>query len=160
MKEYIHYGSNKFDPEMFKPIDMNNPYMSSLGINKPKHGIGLWASPVDIDYGWKEWCEAEDFHTDRLNESFTFTLKPTAKILVVQSLDDIEPYVKKWCDINSDFLRYESISNSIDFIDIAKTYDGVELIHGDNYTDLHYSVFYSWDVDSIVVWNKVVIVPL
>lgn len=39
-------------------------------------------------------------------------------------------------------------------------YDAVELIHGNNYGELHFSLFNTWDCDSIVILNKNVIVPI
>ena len=32
-------------------------------------------------------------------------------------------------------------------------YDGMVLIHGKHYWELHETAFYTWDVDSICVWN-------
>ena len=38
---YIHYGCTSFDKLKFQEIKG-----------------GLWASPIDAEYGWKDWCEA------------------------------------------------------------------------------------------------------
>ena len=62
MIEYIHYGSNKFDKNKFIPI-RNEMFMT-----KPKGG--MWASRVDSDYGWFDWCNNNDFELDFLKKSF------------------------------------------------------------------------------------------
>lgn len=45
MKKYIHYGAKSFIPGFVRQI-VNKPLFT-----KPKGG--LWASPVDAKYGWK-----------------------------------------------------------------------------------------------------------
>jgi len=47
----IHYGSTSFDPKKFNPV--LNSYIKPTG--------GLWTSPIDSEFGWKDWCTAEDF---------------------------------------------------------------------------------------------------
>lgn len=51
--KFIHYGSKEFDKDRFTEIH-NIPMC-----NKPSGG--LWASPVGVEFGWKEWCEDNDF---------------------------------------------------------------------------------------------------
>lgn len=144
-KLYIHYGSNQLIKE--KVTEMKHEAGSNICINKPD--FGLWGSPVDCEFGWKEWCESEDFHTDTLDRYFVFKVKDGAKIFTVRKNDDVSDYI---CP-----LRYTDVFKHIDFNKIMKEYDGMELIHGDNYMDLHFGHFYSWDVDSIVIWNPDVI---
>ena len=77
--KYIHYGSSKYDPNKFVE-PKNNP--DGYIISKPQGG--LWASKVNSEWGWKDWCRSEDFHTDRLEESFTFELSAYTTILPKQ----------------------------------------------------------------------------
>ena len=65
VREYIHYGSKKL--HKIKPIK-NQPYF-------PKPEGGLWASPVDAPFGWKEWCEREHFRKNSEENSFKFLPK-------------------------------------------------------------------------------------
>lgn len=150
-KQYIHYGSSCFNLDIFKE-KAANPRDNSF-MNKPPYGF--WASPVGSDYWtWRDWCESEDWHTDRLEKSFKFTLTKKAKILTVRKREDIFHYL-----IESSTLCKKPI---LDFNRIMSEYDGMELIHGHdgkNYMDLHYNEFYAWDVDSIVIWNPYIIVP-
>lgn len=150
---YIHYGSDKFDRSRFKTF---NPLAGLKGgfNNKPVYGIGIWACRVDTDWGWKDWCESGDIHIERLEHSFRFTLDRFAKILTVKSNADIDRFIKPY---NNSLM----IMKRIDFNAIVNAgYDGVELIHGDKWEELHYGLFYSWDVDSIVIWNPDVIVEV
>ena len=149
-KEYIHYGSNKFDIRKFNEFSgRKDEYFT--GLNKPAKYIGLWASPVNANYGWKEYVEdnwGEESY--RLKNSFKFTLRPDARILTVRCEKDIERYIKyDGCYI---------FDGEIDFRRIARRYDGMELIHGENWVELHDSYFYTWDCDSIIIWNPEVIV--
>lgn len=151
-KQYIHYGNDHFDIDIFNEKKAN-PRDNSF-MNKPPYGF--WASPVGSDYWtWREWCESEDWHTERLDISFEFTLTKKAKILTVRSREDIFPYL-----IESITLCKKPV---LDFNRIMAEYDGMEIIHGHNgknFMDLHYNEFYSWDVDSIVIWNPYIIVPM
>ena len=147
-KQYIHYGNNRFDIDIFKEKQSNAIDNSCL--NKPPYGF--WASPVGSDYWtWREWCESEDWHTDRLDTYFKFTLTKKARILTVRKREDIFPYLVKNTRLSGCVL---------DFDKIMSKYDGMELIHGKRYNELHYNEFYSWDVDSIVIWNPYIIVPM
>ena len=127
---------------------MKHESESNMAINKPD--FGLWGSPVDCKFGWKDWCESEDFRTDTLDRYFVFKVKDGARIFIVRKNNDVSDY------LYTPYL-YSSAGTYIDFNKIMKEYDGIELIHGYNYWDLHYGYFYSWDVDSIVVWNPDVI---
>lgn len=153
MKRYIHYGSSSFDPERFITIEGYEHIDEYSALNKPRHGVGLWGSPVDGCYiSWKDWCEGEDFHTEKLNKSFEFTLKPEAKILTVESFLHIFPYLKE-------YKIGPYIDRCIDFKTIFDKFDGMELVLSpETYMELHDGIFYTWDCDSIVVWNKEVIV--
>ena len=73
----ITYGlGNEIKPELIKPI--KNSWV------KPKGG--LWASPINSAYGWKEWCEAEEF--GNLSSSFSFEFE--GNVLVIDSLHDMD----------------------------------------------------------------------
>ena len=176
-KEYIHYGSKEFDPKLvdkslevmrnFEPYDGVGKFnmIKNYGF-KPK---GLWASPVNAAYGWKEWCESEEFHTERLNSSFRFTLSNKAKILKIRTEKDIMDYLilsdytkdriknDKCLKITKNIKIYTSTSDRFNLSKLAEDYDGIELFLSDNYNSLRYSVFYSWDCDSICIWNKDII---
>jgi len=109
--ELTTYGKKKFSNSDFLPVT-NNATRS-----KPKGG--LWASPKNSEYGWKDWCEDNDFYTDKLKNKFDFTYKGNTAViekeedlysnLIWQSLDrrkgvvhleaiDYEAMIEAGCD--------------------------------------------------------------
>lgn len=151
---YIHYGCDHFDFDRLNKqyLEVINDFCNQNNfLNKPP--IGLWASPVNCHRTWKDWCEAEDFHTDSLNKSFTFSLTDNAKVLMVRSIDDVNAYIKYGDLFSTMDMKY------VDFEKIMRRFDAMELCHDDNYMELHSypGMFNSWDVDSIVVWNPRVV---
>ena len=146
--EFIHYGADGFDYKKFRAtLDYSPRY------DKP---AGLWASPLEPEEGfenvcsWKDWCEAEAFHTERLEKSFKFRLRPEARVLVIRSLKDAEPYILKGTASLFDY--------RFDLNRIYKDFDAMLVWMSQNYCELHdFFLFYTWDVDSICVWNSGVI---
>ena len=70
--DLITYGlGNKLKKELIKPIE--NSFVKPEG--------GLWASPFHSAYGWKEWCQHEDFGD--LTSSFIFAFE--GNVLVINS---------------------------------------------------------------------------
>lgn len=145
MKKYIHYGHNRFLPHRFKPVEND----SCL----PKPWGGLWASPVDAAYGWKEWCEIEGFHTDNLKKHFVFTLREDAKVLYITSEDQLSDLPKKKT------FPYSSMWMAMDFEALSREgFDAVEVSISSD-PRLYWSL-YGWDCDSIVVMNPDVILTV
>lgn len=48
----IHYGAKKYRKDLVKKI-RNQPFIKPAG--------GLWTSPINSTWGWKEWCKANNF---------------------------------------------------------------------------------------------------
>ena len=137
---YIHYGHSFFQPEKMK--EKPNLIYTSY---KPH---GLWASPVDAEWGWKDWCEETECFLETLDESFQFTLKSKANILHIHSWEDAKPFL----------IKQGTYNYSLKLKTIYKKYDGMELHISENYGELHDSYpFYLWDVDSICIWNPDII---
>ena len=141
---YIHYGADHFDKNLF-----NMPKGGYYGIKNPTGG--LWGSPVDSNWTWKDWCEGERYHLERLKKSFRFTLANGSKVFHIRTANDIEKLP---------IAKYPEGSFCIgwyyDWDKIISKYDAVELHLSNDYALFH-DLFYSWDVDSIVVLNPDVI---
>ena len=140
---YRHYGNDRFDRTLVKPIKNRDTF------NKP-YG-GFWASRTDAEVSWREWCETEEFETQRLSKHFDFTLKDGAKVLRIKSRADLSRikqehtdwFVKsKWDFVCSPYLDFERLSES---------FDGIEILAGSD-RELYFD-FYGWDCDSIVIFN-------
>ena len=146
MKNYIHYGHTKFDKSVFNKI--KNVDCST----KPKGG--LWASDVESEHGWKEWCNENKFRDCDKENSFTFTLSDDAKILYIESVNDLESLPKGKDKFGLNFSSWYLL----DFEKLAETYDAVEVSISSDF-DLYYKL-YGWDCDSIVIMNPDIVVEL
>ena len=146
MKNYIHYGHTKFDKSMFTKI--KNVDCST----KPKGG--LWASDVEAEHGWKEWCNENEFRNCDKENSFTFTLSDDVKILYIESVNDLQSLPK----VDDKFGINFSSWILLDFEKLAEIYDAVEVSISSDF-DLYYKL-YGWDCDSIVIMNPDIVVEL
>lgn len=142
---YIHYRHDKFCPDKLK----DKTECKYPRTDKPE---GIWASPINAEWGWKDWCLSESYHPERLNKSFTFKLRPKARILHIHSLNDATPYLY----VKDRFMSL--VDYGLDLKKIYSNFDGMELHISDNYNELHnHNVFSTWDVDSICIWNPEII---
>ena len=56
-KVYVHSGSKTFYKYIFHKISNREHWVKPMG--------GLWGSPLNSAYGWKQWCEDNNFnHTN------------------------------------------------------------------------------------------------
>lgn len=149
-KVFIHYGE-RLKEENFHPI---KDRMSI--INKPSGG--LWSSPVDSKWGWKDWCESEYFRVDTLWRYTTFKLKPDTKILVIDSLLD---FIHVWEKYSIPTMRNNFISTRVlSFEKIQEDgYKGVYLTDSGNF-ECHYHSFgtcdgdlNAWDCESMILFD-------
>ena len=149
---YVHYGSNEFI----------NKDVSCYGITysiKPACEC-LWASPIDTDLSWMNFCKSEYFKEDSLKQHFTFMLHSGAKICAINSMEDLLDLISrfpgnKMSEIESNI--YSSPCSDIklnrfpNYESISKIYDGIQVnISKDPRL---YHLMYGWDVDSIAIWN-------
>lgn len=159
-KLFIHYGSSEYDEDRF--CEICNEYIPH---NKPELDTGLWASPLDSDYSWKDLTTEDelmrlDFDKDNY---FVFKLKDNARIIKITSLDDLSklskykidnPYLNKTDNISIDF---EKMKEDYDAIIVYLYRDTSKKCRPGN--NLHIS-FCGWDCDSILVLNKEVVEPI
>jgi hypothetical protein len=137
---YEHYfrgETTEFDKDLVTPI-------VNLGSGFTKPRGGFWASRTDAEFGWKQWCEAEN-EPWTPGVPFIFTLTNDAKVLSIRSKDDLEK-IEKYRDTDKFALP------AIDFEAMAKDYDAMEV----DGSALCWE-FYGWDCDSIVIFNADVI---
>jgi hypothetical protein len=129
----ITYGcGNSFDELKFKsPAN----HLRSFYMNKPSGG--LWSSPVDSKYGWRDWADSNNFGD--LSTSFRFTFK--GNIAVV---DDYESL----CKLPSLELPFINGVPIINFNRMIKLYDGI-FVRG---RGLHY--LNAWDCETVLVFNR------
>jgi hypothetical protein len=135
------YGcGKKFDSSKFNLIENQDFF------NKPEGG--LWASPVSSKYGWREWCNAENFKTSTLKTFFNFKIK--GKILIINYHRDLEKLT--WRQVHNSILV-------IDFKEVSKTWDAIFLTEkGQREVRLtHPKNLYGWDCESVLILNSNII---
>ena len=145
-KRYIHYGHNDFSKEAFAPI--KNRRVS----NKP-YG-GLWASPVDAPFGWKNWCKDAGFRECSEENSFEFSIAPEAKILVIDSSAKAKRLPQRPLSVDELGIR-GLLPVTPDFERLAEVCDAIEFRLSDDRSLYH--TMYCWDCDSILIMNPDII---
>lgn len=75
----IHFGHSRYDEKRFEPVSDHN-FVKPSG--------GLWASPIDCEYGWKEWCEENNYCDCDLSKSFVVNF--TGRTLIINGLKDLK----------------------------------------------------------------------
>ena len=133
----IHYGANKYDPSLFRPIK-NDGWAKPIG--------GLWASPLKSHCGWREWCKEENFRLSSFSEYFTLSLKDYARVLVIDDFESLLPLPA--IDGHSDY-------KIVDFESITSQYDAIWLTpNGEEQTRFSRPVrLYGWDCESVLILN-------
>lgn len=151
MALYIHYGSANFNPRYFTQVTNRDE------LRVKPHG-GLWASRVDAKFGWRNWCEGEDWAERLGNSHFRFLITPAAKVFHLYTSKDLDhlPYRNDCSD------RWEFYP---DFEQMVKDgWDAIELHLSStdkNWdSDGLYWRLYGWDCDSILIMNPKIISPL
>lgn len=136
----IHYGSRNFNRNIFRPI-INRQW------EKP-HG-GLWTSPVNSEWGWKDWCEMENFRKCRKGNSFELELKPKVEVLIIDSHSDLLN-----CPL-LDSYQYALSSHYINFEKVAQNYGAIWLTEkGLSESRWARDVsLYSWDCETVLILN-------
>lgn len=135
----IHYGSKIYNPEKIRPIF--NRYVKPSG--------GLWTSPIDSQYGWKDFCKAEDFRECNEDNSFIIELKINTNILLIDSFDDLN--LLKWLPFHH--MEFP------DFEEAATRYNAIHLTdRGQRETRMtNPRNLYGWDCETVLILNKTVI---
>lgn len=89
----IHYGSKKFDRELFEPIrngDLNKSEEESTITNRwhiSKPNGGLWACPINSELSWRQFVDENYGEIHEKDDYFVFKLKPEAKVLKIDSME-------------------------------------------------------------------------
>ena len=149
-KIYIHYSkdlvTNHFDRTRFAAINNDARYCSGIKVFG-----GLWGSPIDSDFGWKDWCEGEEYRDCIITASFMFRLKPGNRVLMLDHLGDENGY-PKWHD--RDLKGFDRNKIVFDYKKLMKM--GIDAVEVEDISNF-YDSLYGWDCNSIFVLNPDVI---
>lgn len=145
-KNWIFISNDKITKEKFNRIQ-NDSFI------KPKGG--LWLSPYtkDNEYTsqWHYFLTNEmDINTKGMKGTI-ISIKENAKILVIDSLDDLKKIFEKYELIDEITSRFFRI---LDFEKIAEDYDAILLTEKGQWdTRLSQPNLYGWDIESMLVMN-------
>jgi len=120
---------------------------------KPK---GFWVS-VDGEYGWPEWCRAEEYGTDSLVVAHEVRLTGSANVRRVTSVQEIDQFHNEFAAPTASDIKSgcEVWLWGIEWPRVARLYDGIIITPylwerryaGDT------SWYYGWDCASGCIWN-------
>lgn len=140
----VHYTEDKsFE---LRPITVKNA--GSKGIWCKPEG-GLWASPLDSEFGWQAWCRAEDF-SDTEKQLRVILDIDIGNFITINSQDDLSQL--PWYH-----LAGLNLVEAIDFEQLAAGgVDGVYLTEQGQWAT-RFSFprsLYGWDCESLLILNE------
>lgn len=123
--------------------------------HKPR---GLWFS-VEDGFGWKEWCEAEEFAQDCFVHAHRIKIADKAKILHLKSADEIRTFTKNYEGKSEVFSKLPSFFIEIDWRRVAEEYQGIVIApyQWDCRLDMSCTWYYAWDCSSGCIWDAAAI---
>ena len=141
----IHYSAEPLGPLVFvaqEPMAM-----------KPK---GLWFS-VEDGYGWKDWCDQEDWGGDRLDTRTMVQLRDNANVLKLTHPKDLDAFTEAYRDNDlPEPMReiYGMRPMFLDWVRVANEYHGIVIAPycWDRRMELPW--YYGWDCSSGCVWHQ------
>jgi len=132
--DLVHYGDDEYMSNKFEPIK-DVPYR-----NKPKGG--LWTSPLDCKWGWKDWCITENFG----NIEKYFVIRFTGTVFKIDSYQDAMelPWIEQG---STHFLVFQPL--------VLMGIDAVYLTeNGEDETRFSDpKSLYGWDCETVLVMN-------
>lgn len=153
--------------------DMICTDLISGSVSKPKHA--WWGSPINAEFGWKEWCQMEHYGNYDFEKPIKWKLKEGSKILTIDDniiaeapnflLDCINTIDEKWeiRNLTPEDIKYLKAKTDctkfcyfeLNFFKLReKGIDAVELMDagiGHAFLSPLEMLFNSWDCESIVV---------
>lgn len=138
--QLVTYGlGDRFEPQKFEPV-RNRQHTKPFG--------GLWSSPVGSEYGWRDWCEAENWG----DLSSRFRTEYTGRTLVIDSLADLAGVI--WQDVKHwrGCPDYEAMRRiGIDAIYLTE--------RGEHETRFSEPGLYGYDCECVLVMNGACLSP-
>lgn len=155
-KEYITIGTPIITKEIFREtlIPLNNySFKPSGGFYASEHINNFYTiSP------WFRYLKRADgiARYKNINQSTIFTLKETAKILYIDSLEKVLELAKKYPSYHHKLIHHKEINSTntiFDFETLAEHYDGIYVNVNKFYNEIGTIVFDTWRVNSLLLFN-------
>jgi hypothetical protein len=146
------------DPLVFDPTwDYDNRHEIAAAVGKPR---GMWLSDED-DWGWKAWCESEEFHPAGLAHATEFSLTDQANVLHISTDAEFEAFGNEYRIPAFPSIPGLSLQ-AIDWARLRSEYDGIIIspYRYDRRYDFLNFWYAGWDVASACIWNLSAIEPV
>jgi hypothetical protein len=143
---FYHYSGSPFTFDQARVYQQE--HYESLQL-KP-HGLWLSVESDDEDsFGWRDWCEREDFQLSGLTHRTELTLQPDAPVLHLESSAALLAFTRRY----QRSVERVSFLQPIDWIAVARDYRGLIIAPYDwgLRLDLHW--YYAWDCASACIWD-------
>jgi hypothetical protein len=121
---------------------------------------GLWFSVeqpwIAEQMGWREWCEAEQHATDRLEVTTEIAFRPDARILRLSGARDIDQFHAKY---NAELIPAYRLIN---WSRVAAEYQAIIIAPyiWSRRLDRNTGWYYSWDCASGCIWDAAAVAEL
>ena len=121
---------------------------------KPK---GLWLSDED-DYGWRKWCEDEEYGVERLALAHEITLAEDANVLHLSAAHELDDFTERYgAQLSGWPLSQFGRVYAIDWQKVAVDYRGLLITPYQWERRLSLGWYYGWDCASACVWDPAAI---
>lgn len=154
-KQYVTIGTKTISSNVFRNIlrPLNNYSFKPTG--------GLWASTFNkyMISDWYEYMMYEGSYLQAIKnvkEAAIFSLKDNAKILTIDSCEQINELSKKYPSYHHILGLYEQVNENnkiFDYEELSKEYDGIYV----NYYKINFSgkiqAFKDWSVNTLLLFN-------
>jgi len=138
----IHYDKNvvTYDPNYLYPELQRDAYF------KP---FGLWVSDDD-DYGWREWCTAEDFATENLMYEHLVELAWDHKVLFISTVEDLDKLHEEY---KSSIGNWEGDQRWFNWSRLYPLCQGIIITPYLWERRMDYMWYYGWDCAGGCIWD-------
>ncbi|HEY4355926.1 MAG TPA: hypothetical protein VGN16_09280 [Acidobacteriaceae bacterium] len=145
---YIHFSARPL--ERVHTVEQAPPGTGGSFL-KP---LGLWFSVEGNDDGWKSWCEAEMFRTDKLAFQTEIVFRETARILKIETPESIDDFTQNYQPKQRAIPQLRG-GFEMDWHRVAREYDAMVIspYQWERRMGEHTMWYYSWDCASGCVWN-------
>lgn len=146
----IHFTEKKFnyDPFFVHP-QIKDGKISTNPDNRFKPA-GLWLSDED-EFGWKEWCEGEQFRMECFEYAYQITLHDNNNVLFLRDENDL-------ADLNRKYRSPESeVVNWVNWNKVMEDFDGIVIspYQWSLRLESQFFWYYGWDCAGGCIWNPV-----
>lgn len=112
--------------------------------------LGLW---VSVGSSWLEWCEAEQFSTQRYDYVTRVVLADTANVLRLHSAHGLDQFTRQFAVWDEWQEQRDERNASIDWWRVAEQYDGIVIAPYCFARRMKLRWYYGWDCASGCIWD-------